>query len=97
MEHVKIKNEPSEMEIVDTFTKLIFGLEQDFSDTELAIIQVLRQVDHNIALDDQGEMGVYLRALGVSEMVSLVRRVRQNYPPQGQTPAPVLPRQRAQF
>lgn len=97
MEQLVSNNEPSEMEIVDTFTKLIFGSSQDYSELEMAIIQVLRQVDGNIALNGLEEMGVYLRALGVAEMIRLVRQVRQGYPPQGHTPVHVLPGQRARF
>ena len=85
------------MEIVDTFTKLIFGVDRDFTDKELAIIQMLRQVDDNIAMDNQREMGVYLRALGVAEMIKLVRRVRQGYLPQEQTPFHASPHQSARF
>lgn len=66
----------SEMAIVDTFTKLIFGEEARYTDPELRIIQSLRSTEPNVALDGHGEMGVYLRALGVSEMIKLVSRVR---------------------
>ena len=66
----------SEMAIVDTFTKLIFGEESAFSDGELLIIQTLRIVDENVTLDNHRDMGVYLRALGVHEMIQLVSRVR---------------------
>jgi hypothetical protein len=66
----------SEMAIVDTFTKLIFGEESRYSDAELRIILALRSVDDNVALDDHHEMGVYLRALGVNEMIKLVSRVQ---------------------
>ena len=66
----------SEMLIVDTFTKLIFGGEAPFSDHELSIVQALRLVDPNVALDSYREMGVYLRALGVQEMISLVSQVK---------------------
>lgn len=97
MDQANTDNEPSEMEIVDTFTKLIFGVDQDFSVKELAIIQTLRQVDDNIAMDSQREMGIYLRALGVAEMIKLVRRVRQAYPPQEQTPTHVSLHQRVRF
>ncbi len=65
----------SEMAIVDTFTKLIFGEEARYSDGELRIILALRGVDNNVALDDHHQMGVYLRALGVNEMIKLVSRV----------------------
>ena len=66
----------SEMLIVDTFTKLIFGEGSQYTDGELAIIQALRQVDANVALDSHLDMGVYLRALGVREMIILVGQVR---------------------
>jgi len=65
----------SEMAIVDTFTKLIFGQESHYSDRELQIIQTLRRIDHNVALDDHYDMGIYLRALGVKEMIGLVSQV----------------------
>lgn len=64
----------SEMAIVDTFTRLIFG-EEDYSSREDLIIEALRLVDTNVALDSRREMGQYLRALGVSEMIRLVSRV----------------------
>jgi hypothetical protein len=65
----------SEMAIVDTFTKLIFGQESQYSGSELGIIHTLRIVDDNVTLDCHGDMGVYLRALGVQEMIGLVSRV----------------------
>ena len=65
----------SEMAIVDTFTKLIFGEEDGFNDVEYVIIEALRVVDGNVALDSQRQMGTYLRALGVQEMIQLVSRV----------------------
>lgn len=66
----------SEMAIVDTFTKLIFGEDDQYDASELAIIQALRDVDANVALDTPSEMGAYLQALGVREMIALVSRVR---------------------
>ena len=66
----------SEMLIVDTFTKLIFGEGSQYSDGELAIIQALRNVDANVTLDSHLDMGAYLRALGVREMTVLVGQVR---------------------
>ena len=66
----------SDMSIVDTFTKLIFGEDAAYSNQELRIIQALRAVDNNVALDSHREMGVYLRALGVREMISLVGQVQ---------------------
>ncbi len=64
-----------EMMVVDTFTKLIFGLETEFSGLEASIIQAFRQVDDNVLPDSHAEMGSYLSALGVEEMVDLVHRV----------------------
>ena len=89
--------QPSELEIVDTFTKLIFGAEQDYTATELGIIGVLRQVDDNVALDRIEDMGIYLRALGVSEMIKLVSLVYRDYPLQAQTHTLASPHPRAQF
>ena len=66
----------SELAIVDTFTKLIFGEESRYSDAELRIIQALRLTDDNVAHDGHRDMGVYLRALGVDEMIRLVSRVQ---------------------
>lgn len=68
----------SEMAIVDTFTRLIFGDEAEFSLRELSIIQAFRSVDANVLMDSYGEMGEYLRNLGVSEMIHLVSRIRQH-------------------
>jgi hypothetical protein len=68
----------SEMAIVDTFTRLIFGAQDGFSSSEKLIIQALRVVDASVALDDYGDMGEYLRALGVAEMIELVTRVQAN-------------------
>lgn len=66
----------SEMAIVDTFTKLIFGEDDQYSTGELMIIHALRLVDDNVSADGHREMGHYLRALGVGEMITLVSRVR---------------------
>jgi hypothetical protein len=67
----------SEMAIVDTFTKLIFEEEGTYSPGELGIIEALRAVDLNVALDSHEDMGEYLRALGVQEMIQLVSRVHE--------------------
>ena len=66
----------SEMAIVDTFTRLIFGEQDHFSDSEMLIIQAFRLVDDSVARDSYTEMGQYLRALGVAEMIKLVTRVQ---------------------
>jgi len=67
----------SEMAIVDTFTKLIFGESAQYSSQELLIIQALRLADANVAFDSHSDMGDYLRALGVAEMIHLVADVQQ--------------------
>jgi uncharacterized protein YunC (DUF1805 family) len=67
----------SEIAIVDTFTRLIFGDEDDYSATELLIIQAFRLEDTSVALDSHRDMGQYLRALGVRELVQLVSAVRE--------------------
>ena len=67
----------SEMSIVDTFTKLIFGENSDYSNCELRIIQAFRAADPNVLLNSHRDMGGYLRAMGVREMIELVGRVRQ--------------------
>ncbi len=64
------------MAIVDTFTKLIFGQESRFSCEERRIIDALRLTDPAVSLDSYRDMGNYLRALGVQEMISLVNQVR---------------------
>jgi|TARA_B110000238_G_C15885145_1_gene335209 hypothetical protein len=64
-----------EMAIVDTFTKLIFEQESHYSGSELGIIHTLRMIDDNVTLDCHRAMGVYLRALGVREMIGLVSKV----------------------
>ena len=67
----------SEMAIVDTFTKLIFGESAQYSSQELLIIQALRLADASVAFDSHSDMGDYLRALGVAEMIHLVASVQQ--------------------
>ena len=66
----------SEMAIVDTFTKLIFGEDSQYSNRELIIIQAFRICDHNVVFDSHRDMGAYLRALGVGEMINLVSKVQ---------------------
>ena len=36
-------------------------------------------VDHSVALDSRRDMGDYLRALGVREMIQLVTRVQSSW------------------
>ncbi len=66
----------SEMAIVDTFTKLIFGEDSQYSNRELMIIQAFRTVDKRVMFDSHRDMGTYLRALGVGEMIDLVAQVQ---------------------
>lgn len=66
----------SEMAIVDTFTKLIFGEESGFSTSEELIIQTFRLVDASVARDSHAQMGQYLRAQGATEMIQLVAQVQ---------------------
>lgn len=65
----------TEMAIVDTFTKLIFG-DETFSEQELLIIDTFRLVRADVQRDSFSEMGEYLRNLGVREMIQLVSRLR---------------------
>ena len=74
--NIEEEAEASEMAIVDTFTKLIFGDESPYSDSELRIIAALREVDTHAAFGCHGNLGAYLRALGVEEMIALVSVVR---------------------
>ena len=66
----------TEMEIVNTFTKLIFG-DGVITLRELEIVEGFRSVDANVLRDNHAELGEYLRNLGVREMIQLVSRVRQ--------------------
>lgn len=70
-------NVVSEMTIVDTFTKLIFGMEGECTAMEQRVIEAFRAVDDNVYRDSPSEMGEYLRNLGVREMIQLVTRVRE--------------------
>ena len=67
----------SKMAIVDTFTKLIFGEDSAYNATDLSIIQAFRSADTNVALDSYRDMGGYLRAMGVREMIQLVPVVQE--------------------
>ena len=66
----------SKMAIVDTFTKLIFGEDSAYNAKDLSIIQAFRSADTNVALDSYRDMGGYLRAMGVREMIQLVPLVQ---------------------
>jgi len=77
----------TEMAIVNTFTKLIFG-DQGFTDRESEIIAALRSVRPEVLRDSYGDIGEYLRGLGVREMIQLVSRVRQQCDAPGDNPEP---------
>jgi hypothetical protein len=66
----------TELAIVDLFTKLIFGGEQELSVSEMRILRALREVDSGLLLHSERDVGFYLRALGVSDMIALVNRVQ---------------------
>lgn len=67
----------SELSIVDTFTRLIFGDEDGYNRHELSVIQALRMVDLTVLGDSHRDMGAYLREMEVGEMIELVGRVRR--------------------
>ncbi|MDJ0879147.1 MAG: hypothetical protein QNI86_11080 [Halieaceae bacterium] len=80
---------PSEMEIVDCFTRLIFGDNDALSEGDRTIVETLSLVDCNLAhCSDAAEVGAYLRELGVREMIRLVRQVQDHYPSPAQTGSP---------
>jgi hypothetical protein len=78
----------TEMAIVDTFTKLIFG-DEAYSEQESLIIDAFRSVRPDVQRDSCQEMGEYLRNLGVREMIQLVSRLRQHISEQVETPVAI--------
>jgi hypothetical protein len=78
----------TEMAIVDTFTKLIFG-DEAYSEQESLIIDAFRSVCPDVQRDSCQEMGGYLRNLGVREMIQLVSRLRQHISEQVETPVSI--------
>lgn len=66
----------SEMAIVNTFTKLIFG-DEVYTASELSIIAAFQAMNVTVARDDRAEMGEFLRNLGVREMIQLVSGLRR--------------------
>ncbi len=76
----------TEMAIVDTFTKLIFG-DEGYSERESMIIEALRTVHADVLRDSYREIGEYLRGLGVREMIQLVSRVKEHILEHGVAPA----------
>jgi len=79
----------TEMAIVNTFTKLIFGEEAN-SPRELSIIQAFRSVDVIVLRDSHAELGEYLRSLGVREMIQLVAQLRQHMKEMAESPVSIL-------
>jgi hypothetical protein len=61
----------TEMAIVNTFTKLIFG-DEAFTRQEQSIIAAFQAMDVAVRGGSRAEMGEYLRNLGVREMIQLV-------------------------
>ena len=61
----------TEMAIVNTFTKLIFG-DEAYTRQELSIIAAFQAMDVAAVGGSRAEMGEYLRNLGVREMIQLV-------------------------
>jgi len=78
----------TEMAIVNTFTKLIFGDEAN-SPRELSIIQAFRSVNANVLRDSHEELGEYLRNLGVREMIQLVSHLRQQMKENAESPVTI--------
>jgi len=71
---------PTEMEVVDAFTRLILG-DPGRSVLDEEVLAALCAVDANLRCSSTGaadttRVGAYLRALGVREMIRLVQRVR---------------------
>ena len=78
---------PSEMDIVDAFTHVIFYGGEGLSPEEETILRTLCLVDEGAANASAGtfpgEVGSYLKALDVTEMIQLVARVSDWYLPAG--------------
>ncbi len=74
----------TEMAIVNTFTKLIFG-DEYYTPREQAIIDAFRTLEITVARDSRAEMGEYLRNLGVREMIQLVSGLQQHISDRGST------------
>ena len=89
------------MEIVDTFTRLILAADEGLSPHDQSIVHTLCLVDDNAAHchgeERPQELGAYLRELGVSEMIRLVKRVRANYLAPAQTESVAAEGQSARF
>ena len=96
---------PRELDIVDTFTRLIFNGGETLSARDMAVVVALCQVDAGAeaasATDFPRDLGSYLRAQGVSEMIALVEQVRNHClvrdPAPGQTQSPAWQGRPSQF
>ena len=66
---------PTELMIDDVFTRLIFGVARQWDEQELLIMRALSQLDEDVSHYGEFELGSYLRALGVQEMILLVSQV----------------------
>ncbi len=66
----------NEMLIVDVFTRLIFDAEVILGDTGLIVVELLEQVEGSLAGQPRREVSEYLRALGVDEMIAVVKQVK---------------------
>ncbi len=66
-----------ELEIVDTFTRLIFSDEAaGYSRTEKSIINCLKSFTSPIGVSSNWQLGEYLSELNVSEMTKLVAKIK---------------------
>ncbi|CAA0090858.1 Uncharacterised protein [Halioglobus japonicus] len=75
---LKEKEQPvTEIAIVNTFTKLIFG-DEAYTLREQSIIDAFQTMDVSAISGSHTEMGEYLRNLGVREMIQLVSGLQQH-------------------
>lgn len=72
---VDLRLDLSEMAIVDVFTRLIFSAPDD-SVLEARVVEALRRMYPVECEGSAVDIGAWLRALGVREMIKLVGRVR---------------------
>ena len=67
----------NEMLIVDVFTQLIFDAESVLNDTEERIIDCLESIEGSLTHSPRRDIGEFLRAMAVDEMISLVAKVKR--------------------
>lgn len=67
----------NEMLIVDVFTQLIFDAESVLNDTEERIIDCLESIEGSLTHSPRRDIGEFLRAMPVDEMISLVAKVKR--------------------